>query len=102
MDDKNFNHSQDITNRLNQVLALAQDINRKTEFCVFFSYSGHTNQIDIHITRSKVKYSEDISNRKTIYLSYKEEDVVENLNKLDRELAKILNEFAIKEPKFEL
>lgn len=102
--DKEYNHSDKIAQAVNQVFALVQDINRKTEFCAFLSYAGHTNQIDVHITKSKEAYGEDVSNRVTIYLSghNTDEETLEQLEKMDKTLSAIVNEYGVKTPHFEL
>lgn len=70
--DKEYKFDADIQQGISQVLALCYQITTKTKFSAFMEFSGHTNQIDVRINKGKEEpdYSEPVSNRKTVYLSW--------------------------------
>lgn len=51
---------------MEKLLQIVKDINEKTDYCWFFSYSWHTNWISTQITKSKEDF--DILYAATIYI----------------------------------
>jgi hypothetical protein len=68
--EKGYQFDEDVQKKTLRIMELAYKINTLTDFCTFFSFSGHTHQIDFHIVKSKEKFDQDVTNRKVIYLYY--------------------------------
>lgn len=96
-----------------EIFALLQRVNVETKFGAFFNYSGHTNQIDIHVTKSKEEYDVYIVDRMTMYLTpysipkdeeYKSDikAIEGKLEKIITNLKKILDKYSEETPKIDL
>ena len=88
-----FVYSEQVQDQLTKIAGLVYQINCETDYAVFFSFSGHTHQIDLHVTAGKEDYDTRIAQSGTIYLKeYDNDDGSENkdLSKVEERLDKVI------------
>jgi hypothetical protein len=44
--------------QLFELMSALLELQKETDYCVFFDYSGHVNSIDLRISKNKRKYNE--------------------------------------------
>jgi hypothetical protein len=76
---------------LGEIQTLAYMVNAFTEYCVFVRFSGHVDQIEVDVARTKSDYLDKVVNGQT-YLSQDSSDEKNmiRLRKIKTELRKIL------------
>jgi len=74
---------------LMEIISELINIQNNTDHCVFFRYSGHTNQIDIEIAKTKKEYNCKIFEKKREYLDppigEDLKDILEELKEISKE-----------------
>lgn len=88
-----FEYSEKIESQLSEIAGLIYKINCTAEVAVFFSFSGHTHQIDLNICESKEHYDTRIASMGTVYLKeYDNDDGSENkdLSKIEERLDEVI------------
>lgn len=94
---KDFKNTPQVNRLVKEIFGLAVEINSKTEYCVFVRFSGHVNQLEVEIARSKSDWEDKVSNRLAVYLNpYSkigdkdyEKDMQEIVDKLESSKAKL-------------
>jgi hypothetical protein len=88
--------NEEIKVNIKRIFELCLRISESTENVAFFNYSGHTNQIDVHIGASEDNYNHRIADADTIYLNVSDnrskENIIDRLNELEDNLDKILEQ----------
>lgn len=93
MNKNKFVYSEKIQDQLQEIAGLIYNINCNTELAVFFSFSGHTHQIDLHICENKEKFDVRVATTGTVYLKeYDNDDGSENtdLSKIEERLDEVI------------
>lgn len=79
---REYNFNQDIFDKVSTIMGLVYEINTKTDYALFLSFSGHTNQIEVNIGTDKIsKFSENVAESGTIY--FRDDEVEESIKRLD-------------------
>lgn len=85
-----------ITEAVKRIFTLCLRINESTDNVCFLNYSGHTNQIDVHIGASKTDYNHRVADAETAYLregSHRsKEEIIDRLYELEDNLEEILDQ----------